>query len=399
MKKAVLVLIILLVCIAAVAGGVWLAVQRNLSEVPAEPNAQNVQQEEPQLSAAEETLQNMTLEEKVAQLFLLRPEALRLNETEEETGVTALNEELRQTLADYPVGGVVLFQQNIETPDQLSQLMAELTTVGEIPLFIGVDEEGGIVSRLANNEAFSLPQYESMTAIGATEDPLEARKMGETIGGYLREYGFNLDFAPDADVNTNPDNPVIGERAFGSDPQLVADMVRAAIAGFQSQNIMTCIKHFPGHGDTTADSHEGYVSLEKTWEELEKCELIPFRAAAGETDMIMVAHITMPQVTEDNLPASLSREMVTEKLRGELGYDGVVITDAMEMGAVADNYTAAESAVLALSAGVDLLLMPSDFLTAYEGVLSAVADGTLTEDRINESVLRVLELKDAYGLL
>ena len=158
-----------------------------------------------------------------------------------------------------------------------------------------------------------------------------------------------------------------------------------------------CIKHFPGHGAASGDSHDGYVELDKSWEELQQCELIPFIGALEKTDLVMAAHIATPNVTNDGLPASLSYSMLTEKLRGELGYDGVIITDALAMGAIIQNYSSAESAVLALQAGADILLMPYDYIAAYQGVLAAVEDGTIPEERIDESVLRILRLKAAYG--
>ena len=174
-------------------------------------------------------------------------------------------------------------------------------------------------------------------------------------------------------------------------------MVNAMIDGLHDGGVMACIKHFPGHGAASGDSHDGYVELDKSWEELLQCELIPFIGALEKTDLVMAAHIATPNVTNDGLPASLSYTMLTEKLRGELGYDGVIITDALAMGAIIQNYSSAESAVLALQAGADILLMPYDYIAAYQGVLTAVEDGTIPEERIDESVLRILRLKAAYG--
>lgn len=353
---------------------------------------------------AERLLEQMTLEEKIGQLFIVRPSALQGNTNPEEnsdeiveTGsITSLDGKMKENLKHYKVGGVALFADNIVSPEQLADFTQELQMQSNIPLFIAVDEEGGKVSRLANSEAFDVPQYESMQKIGLSGSCQKAEEVGLTIGSYLKEYGFNLDFAPVADINTNPENIVIGDRAFGSNPELVAQMVSAEISGLHEAGIMSCIKHFPGHGDTKGDTHEGYVSIEKTWDALKACELIPFIASLDETDMVMIAHITTPNITSDNLPASLSSQMIEEKLRGELGYQGVVITDAMEMGAITKAYSSSESAVKAILAGGDIILMPKDFINAYEGIYTAVKEGRISEERIDKSVLIILNLKTNY---
>ena len=239
-----------------------------------------------------------------------------------------------------------------------------------------------------------------MGEIGASRDSENARRAGLTIGGYLKKLGFQLDFAPVADVNTNPDNPVIGERAFSGEPETAAEMVSAAIKGFHEAGIACCIKHYPGHGDTSADTHDGYASTDKSWQELLSCELIPFISGidAG-ADLVMAAHISAPSVTGDERPASLSYELINVKLRGELGFEGVVATDSLAMGAVTLEYSPAEAALAALNAGADLLLMPESYREAYEGVLAALESGELPVSRIDESALRILRLKEEYGLL
>ncbi len=329
-------------------------------------------------------LEEMSLEEKVAQLFLV---------------AMAEDVYMQWLLQRYSVGGVIFFANNIKDPAQLRASMEALRENAKYPLFLAIDEEGGRVARLGNDKDFDVPKVGSAQSVGSTGNPENAWKMGSTIGAYLKEYDFDLNFAPVADVNTNPKNIVIGDRAFGSDPQLVAKMVSAAVEGLQAQGIMACIKHFPGHGDTEMDSHYGTVSIQKTWQELLDCELIPFIAAMDQTDMVMVAHINTPQITEDGLPCSLSREMITERLRKELGYEGLVITDSLAMGAIAESYSPEEAAVLAIQAGVDILLIPEDFVRAYEGILEAVADGRISLQRIEESVLRILVLKEKYGML
>ncbi len=345
-------------------------------------------------------LQDMTLEEKVGQLFIIRPEALHpyatflsVNDTEK-YGVTGLDAEMLETLRKYQVGGVIYFRKNVIYPEQLQNFTRDMQANVKIPLFVGIDEEGGSVTRIAGAKSFDVPYYGSMEQIGATGDVDKAREAGAGIGSYLKDYGINLDFAPVADINTNPKNQVVGSRSFGSDPWLVADMIQGAIEGFHSENIMTATKHFPGHGDTNDDTHSGKVVLNKTWDELKACELVPFEAAIkANTDFVMVAHITLPNVTSDGLPASLSEELITGKLRGELGYNGLIITDSLSMGAIYYNYTAAEASVLAFKAGADMLLMPANFVEAYDAVLEAVKNGEISEERLDESVLRILRAK------
>lgn len=356
-------------------------------------------------SKAERVLESMSLAEKVGQLFIIRPDALRTDLTPKQIsdatkyGVTKFDTQMAKRIQKYHIGGVVLFEKNIRTPAQLTALIGAMQQKSDIPLFVGIDEEGGRVSRIAASKGFRVPKFESMQKIGATGKAKNAQKVGVMIGTYLAQYQVNLDFAPVADTNTNPKNIVIGDRSFGRDPTLVANMVAAEIAGLHKVGIMSCVKHFPGHGDTKGDTHKGYVSLEKTWDELKQCELIPFLKSLDTTDMVMVSHITTPNITSDHLPASLSRQMIAGKLRKKLGYKGVVITDSMEMGAIAQAYSAKNGAIKAILAGADIVLMPEDFVKAYQGIYDAVKNGTIKETRIDESVLRILNLKEKYGLL
>lgn len=260
---------------------------------------------------------------------------------------------------------------------------------------MGVDEEGGIVSRIAKSGIMETPVYDSMQAIGQTGDSLKAYETGCQIGSYLSELGFNVDFAPVADVLTNPQNTVIGSRSFGSDPSIDGAMVASEVKGLHTKGMLSTLKHFPGHGDTYEDSHEGKSYVYKTREELENCEWIPFKKGieAG-SDFVMMGHISCPGITGDDTPASLSYTICTEILRDQLGFQGLVITDAMNMGAVANEYASGDAAVRAVQAGADMILMPADFSAAYAGVRNAVQNGTITEERINESVRRILAVKN-----
>lgn len=345
----------------------------------------------------QELMETMTLRQMVGQLFVVRPQAL---DPADPDGCTTVTEKVKNNLTEYPVGGIILFADNIVDPTQLETLFEDYQQISDIPLLTAVDEEGGTVARLASNRNFETTKYASAAAVAASGDPEDAKQMGRTIGSYLKRYGFHLDFAPVADVNTNPQNPIIGKRAFSSDPQTAAEMVAAAVQGFHEAGVLCTLKHFPGHGDTATDSHLGMATTAKTWAELQQAELIPFEAgiAAG-ADVIMAAHITTPNITGEDTPASLSYTMLTEKLRGELGFEGVICTDALEMQAITDYYTAAQAAVQAINAGADILLIPADLPEAFEGVIEAVLDGTIPQQRLEESVYRILTLKQKAGLL
>lgn len=351
---------------------------------------------------------SMTLREKIGQLFWIRPDSLDPTQSQEQindsaaAGVTAVTDDMRGMLRQYPVGGVCLFGKNIVNPEQLAALNADLQAASGLPLFLAVDEEGGRVARLANHDAFDLPEYESAAAVAA-RGAVAVEEMGSTIGAYLEAYGFNVDFAPVADVNTNPANPVIGDRAFSSDAAMAAEMAAAMARGLAAEGILPTFKHFPGHGDTAEDSHTGGAVTYRTLEEMRDCELLPFQPAGlGAEYAVMVAHITAPNLLgadSDGLPASLSAQIVGQVLRGELDFQGLVITDSLSMQAITDCYSAGEAAVMALKAGCDMLLMPDGLAEAFEAVRIAVEEGTLSEQRIDESVCRILRYKQSYGIL
>ncbi len=346
-------------------------------------------------------MEQMSLREKVGQLFIVRPDAIDpalsdayVHDTVN-SGVTALSDTMREMLAEYPVGGFILFHGNLESPEQVTAFNAALTDACPIAPFLSIDEEGGIVARLARHAAFDLPRFKSAAAVGAAGTALE---MGQTIGAYLNSYGFNLDFAPVADVNTNPYNPVIGSRAFSADPEIAGEMAAAMAEGLRENGVIPTFKHFPGHGDTKEDSHLGLAVSQKTLEELQSCEFLPFLQAQN-TDMVMVGHIAVPEITGDLTPATLSPEIVTGILKAQLNFGGLVVTDAMNMGAITESYSSAEAAVLALQAGCDLILMPYDLKEAFDGVVAAAEDGTLSLEWLEETVRRILEFKMVHGIL
>lgn len=347
------------------------------------------------VSAAQELLDGLTLEEKVAQLFFITPEAL--------TGVdvaTAAGEVTKESFDACPVGGIIYFQQNILDREQLSEMLQNTQSYAMerlgFPVFLAVDEEGGTVARVYRSGMEGIPDVGDMLSIGQSGDVQNAYRAGEQIGTYLKELHFNVDFAPVADIFSNPQNTVIGDRAFGSDADTAAPMVEMAVRGLQEAGVQATLKHFPGHGDTAEDSHVEYAISYKTLDELRASEFVPFEAGIREgAGFVMMGHISLPNVLEDYTPASLSYTVTTEILRKELGFDGIIITDALNMGAIAENYTSGEAAVKALQAGADMLLMPADFADAYAEVCAAVRDGRLSEERINESVERILSRKSA----
>lgn len=358
--------------------------------VISEPEVEEVDPQEQMLTELVDSyLSQMTLEEKVAGLFMVTPESI--------TGVTKAvlaGSGTEKALSEYTVGGIIYFAQNIQSAEQFKTMVTNTEGFSKYPIFLGIDEEGGSVSRIANSSITVTKVAEPM-AIGATGDDNQAYEAYATIGSYLNEYNINVDFAPVADISTTK-NDMFSGRAFGTDATVVSTMIGASINGLQEQGVSACIKHFPGHGSTEGDSHEGIAITNSTLEEMRQNEFLPFMAgiSAG-ANFVMVGQISTPEVTGDNIPASLSYKMITEVLRTELGFQGIVITDSMSMVAITDYYTSAEASVKAINAGADMILMPENFQEAYQGVLDAVKDGTITEERINESIRRIYRVKCA----
>lgn len=332
-----------------------------------------------------EALAAMTTQEKVGQLLVAG------------IGGTEAGEDGLQAIQDYQVGGVILFGRNVESAQQLADLTNELKTLNgdNTPLFLCVDQEGGRVDRMPP-EVDDLPSAYDYIAAGG--DPLER---GKVLAAQCAAFGFNLDFSTCLDIWSNPDNTVIGDRAYGSDPDTVTSAGLAVNQGLEQGGVIPVVKHFPGHGDTGTDSHVDLPVVDKTAEELQEFELIPFQAAIDQgTPCVMVAHILMTQIDPD-LPASLSPKVVDGLLRQEMGFDGVVCTDDLTMGAISNTYGMGEAAVMAVEAGCDLLLVchEADNLTAArDALLSAVDAGRISMERLDESVYRILSLKQEYGL-
>ncbi|WP_317437282.1 glycoside hydrolase family 3 N-terminal domain-containing protein, partial [Thomasclavelia spiroformis] len=374
-------------------------------------------------SRIDQIMEGMTLDQKITQMIM--PD-FRQWQQEGETAVsdlTVLNDEVAKIIDDYDFGGVILFANNVKETEQTLKLTNDLQEAaisnkagnGNLPLLITIDQEGGIVYRLGSGTA--LP---GNMALGATRSVEAANDVGEVIGRELNALGINVNFAPSFDTNNNPNNPVIGLRSISSDPNLVAELGVPMMKGMQKHNVATAAKHFPGHGDTATDSHTGLPLVDKSYEELSKLELIPFQAAVDNgVDMLMTAHIQYPQIEKDTVksiadgsevyvPATLSDDIIKGVVREKMNFDGVVVTDAMNMDAIAKNFGEAQAVIMAIQADVDICLMPTILRskadvakldTIISEVKNAINEGTITEDDLNDSVRRILTLKENRGIL
>ena len=364
-------------------------------------------------------LAEMSTEEKLAQMMIV---AFRSDAENSQTPV-ALSQDYKDLIKKYDFGGVILFSGNIEDAEQTVKLTrdcqeAAVSSARGIPMFLCVDQEGGLVNRVS----FGTTSSGSM-GLAATGDPALTEESADMLGQEIKALGFNMDFAPVSDVNNNPANPIIGTRSFSDDPETVGRHVQAFVKGLEKNGVLSALKHFPGHGNVGEDSHTHLPSSELTVEELKSCELIPFEQgnAAG-ADMIMTAHIQYPNVEKETytskadgkkvyLPATLSKTIMTGLLRQEMGYDGVIITDSMVMDAIAAHFDRTDAAVMAINAGVDILLCPVDLykdaktdtlpdMDLYmKDLLARVEAGDIKEEELNDSVLRILKLKIENGIM
>lgn len=334
-------------------------------------------------------MENMTLSDMIYQMMFVTPESLTNVGT-----VVRAGETTKKALEKHPVGGIVYFSRNFKNREQTVEMIKKTQEYSQIPLFISVDEEGGRVSRLGSNPAMGTTKHPPMKQIGEKADAKKAFEVGETLGKELSELGFNVDFAPDADVLINKNNTEIGDRSFGTDPELAAEMVYNVVKGLEANGVSATLKHFPGHGSTHVDSHTGYSASDRTIEQLRETEFRPFKAGieAG-ADFVMISHMTLVNATEEKLPSSISKEVISDMLINELGYQGIIITDSFSMGAVTKEYYISEAVTKAVNAGVDMILMPSDLTATHDALIKAVENGEISEERISESVKKILTLK------
>ena len=344
---------------------------------------------------ARAVVRELSLEQKVAQLFVIKPEAVL-----GQTPILSVDGDLKAALLRRPIGGVMLKDSSFVDPEQARGLTQELQECSleacGLPMLIAADEEGGTVVRVADKASFGVEDPGDMRALGNTGDVDLAESEANRVGSYLRDIGVNLDFAPVADITDDQDNFVY-LRSFGGDAQLVAEMVAAQVRGFGRAGTLCSPKHFPGIGGAAGDAHVESISLDRTLDEMRERELVPFAAAIKEdVPLIMVGHMTCTGI-DPSMPASLSHVMVTEVLREEMGYGGAIITDSMVMAAINDHFSQEEMGVLALEAGCDLILTPENWYAVFDGIIDAVGSGRLTEKRIDESVCRIVRLKRRIG--
>lgn len=329
----------------------------------------------------------LTLEQKIGQMVMCGFQT------------PAVNTEIRTLLEKYEVGGIIYFRRNVVNSEQVCRLSHELQLISQeqsdIPLFICIDQEGGMVARIDWDDITLIP---GNMAIGATRSAEHAYDAAKICGEELLRMGINMNFAPSVDVNNNAKNPVIGVRSYGERPDVVAELGAAQIRGLQDANVAATAKHFPGHGDTAVDSHHGLAAVPHSEERLMSIELAPFiRAIKEGVDCIMTAHVTFPAFEPDGIPATLSRKVLTQLLRQRLGFDGVIVTDCLEMHAISKEFGIAEGAVMAVEAGADLVLISHTFteqVAAIEALIEAVRTGRISESQIDESVHRLLALKE-----
>ncbi|WP_246637559.1 beta-N-acetylhexosaminidase [Crassaminicella profunda] len=336
----------------------------------------------------QEQIEKMTLDEKIGQMVLVGFNGDQINDS------------IKKMIDSYHIGGFILFQRNIKNPSQTLALLNTIKSANsknKIPLFLAVDEEGGKVSRMPK-EIKKLPTNKK---IGILNNNHFSFEIGQLIGFELKSFGFNLDFAPVLDINSNPKNPVIGDRSFGSNKEIVSQLGLQTMKGIKSQNIISVVKHFPGHGDTSVDSHLGLPVVNHDLNRLKSFELAPFSKAIKENvDAVMVSHILFPKI-DSQYPATLSKKIMTDLLRNNLNFKGVIITDDMEMGAILKHYDIGNAAIRSIQSGSDIILICHTYekqLTVLDALKKAVENNEISEEQINDSVYRILKLKKKYHI-
>lgn len=382
-----------------------------------------------------EKVNAMSLREKIGQVLLVNFRYVKLNEAKANfdsvtdfdyngtlvkvVPLNTINPTVKEAITKYKIGNVILFAENFIDTEKAVKMISDLQRTSieakNLPLIISVDQEGGRVNRI-----FQTVVFPPAKTIGHTGDVELAREEGKLLGMQLKAFGINLDFAPVADVDSNPKNPVIGDRSFSSDPKTAARFAEALQEGLKSEKVIPCAKHFPGHGDTETDSHLGLPLITKSKKEWASCEAVPFKKLISKNiPVIMSAHIQYPALDSSVIkasktgkkitrPATLSKVILTDILRNELGYKGVICTDALDMKAISENFSESQAVIEALNAGADLICNPviiiskqdlSNLENLYRDIEKAILNGTLSIDRLNEAVLRIVQLKNDYGIL
>jgi len=328
------------------------------------------------------TLENMTIDEKIGQMITIYYSAPSMDST------------LKKAIEEVKPGGFILFSENMSSYDGTLKLIKDIKSLSSIPMFISIDQEGGIVQRLLSIKGVEVSNIPSMYEVGLKDDEELTYEVGKLIAEELRVFGINMDYAPVIDVYSNQDNKVIGKRAFGTTPEIVSKHGLKLAKSLEDNGVIPVFKHFPGHGNTATDSHLDLPVVTKTKEELMSFDLIPFKdAIANNASVIMIGHLAVPSITGDNTPASLSKILITDFLKKELGYKGLVVTDALNMGALTNYYSKEEICGKAVEAGVDVLLMPTSSRICLKSVKDALNNKKITESQINESVRKILTIK------
>ena len=355
----------------------------------------SIEQEIKKDEAVDAIMQDMSLSDMVYQMMFVTPESIT-----KVGAVIKAGDATKAALEKYPVGGIIYSTNNLKTREQTIEMLKNTQEYSKIPLFISVDEEGGRVARLGNNAEMGTTKHPSMQKIGETKDPQKAYEVGKTMGTELSGLGFNVDFAPDADVLVNKDNKEIGDRSFGSDADIVSEMVENFVRGIQENGVSATLKHFPGQASTSTDPHTGYSESTRTIDQLRETELLPFKAGIAEgADFVMISHMTLVNALKEKVPASVSKEIITDLLINELGYTGIIITDSFSMGAITKKYKPDEAAIMAINAGADMILMTPDLETVHDAIVKAVESGEIPRERIEESVRKILKLKIKKNLI
>lgn len=340
------------------------------------------------INDASKIVNSMTIDEKIGQLFIIH-----YNKPE-------ITEEFKHILETVKPGGFTLFNENIKTYEQTTKLIKDINSTAKIPMFISIDQEGGRVQRLKSMPGMNIINIPSMSKIGESNDENQAYNTGIKIANDLKKFSINMNFAPVIDIYLNPKNTVIGDRSFGNNAETVSKMGLSLANALKNNNIIPVYKHFPGHGNTEKDSHVEIPIITKTKEELYQDELIPFKnAISNNADIIMVGHLSLPKITNDYTPASLSKQVVTDLLKNELGYKNLIITDALNMKAITNNYSEKQIYELAINAGVDILLMPNDPILAFNSIKKSLEEGTINETTITKSVEKIIALKLKYNII
>ena len=367
MKNKIIIILLLLILLSI--GIIVFTNKKEIKETKVEKSLDNF---------IEDKLSSMSIDEKIAQMLILNYEA------------DSYSEDVDNLMKNIKPGGFIFLKNNFTTFDQTKNFIKKLKENSSIPLIISIDEEGGIVQRLkflTDEEPIDIP---SMYEVGNTMDSNNAYLIGKVMSDDLRSLGFNVTYAPVLDIY-NPLNPVIMDRSFNEDKKIVADMGLSLSKGLEENGVIPVFKHFPGHGDTIIDSHYDLPIIDKTYEELYENELYPYKKVINDSKIIMIGHLALPKIVGDNTPASISKKIITDILKSDLGYDGLVITDALNMGALTNYYAEEQIYLMAVNAGVDLLLMPNDYNLAIQTIKN-----NISEDRINESVRKILKFKYKY---